>query len=120
MNEILNEVKGRRLPLDQPSHTTDTFDWMCYTLVNKVETYYNSTYVDEINCYAFKIGHFAVNGSCNGSFLRDICVTEFGIEIGYETPKGRAFDKAKRLEIYQSMLSSERGRREDILNHKSQ
>jgi hypothetical protein len=99
MNEILNEVNGRRLPLDQPSHTTDTFDWMCYTQVNKVEACCKSTYIDEINRCAFEIGHFAVNGSRNGSFLEDICVTEFGIEIGYETPKGRAFNEVKRLEI---------------------
>jgi hypothetical protein len=119
MNEMLKEVKGRRLPLDQPSHTTETFDRMRYILVNKIKMRRNSTYTDDINCHVFEIGHFSINGSRDGGLPGDFCVSDFGIEIRYEAPKGRAFNKAKRLgDSYQSMLSSER--HEGVPSHKSQ
>lgn len=34
MKEMLKEVKGRRLRVDQPSHTTDTFEGMRYRFVS--------------------------------------------------------------------------------------
>jgi hypothetical protein len=34
MKLILNDVKGRRLRVDQPSHTVDTLDWIRYMLIS--------------------------------------------------------------------------------------
>jgi hypothetical protein len=59
----------------------------------------------EINYCAFEIDHFAVNGSHDGSFLGDICITEFGIEIRYETPKGRAVKAQKGLALDVSLVA---------------
>jgi hypothetical protein len=110
------------LPLDQPSHTTETFDRMRYILVNKIKMRrktHNSTYIDDINRHVFEISHFGINGSRDGSLPGDFCISDFRIEIRYEAPKGRAFNKAKRLgDSYQSMLSSER--HEGVPSHKSQ
>lgn len=77
MKDMLNEVKGRRLPVDHPSQTADTFDWMrCHFVSVELSYERYETHPNNLQRNLLEVYHFGIHGVGNSRLLRNVVVAD--------------------------------------------
>ena len=97
---MLNEVNGRRLRVDHPSHIVDTFEGIScssWLIDRNRQIFKYATYLNNVDCQLFKLYDLCIDRTSDGGLLGNVVISEFMIKIGDKVPNSWTFNKSKGL-----------------------
>ena len=102
MKDMLNEVNGRRLRVDHPSHIVDTFEGIALLIGQQgtAQIEVCATYLNKVERQIFKLKNFTVDGVGHAGLVGNIVIFDLMIQVGDEVSSGRTFNKSKRLKRF--------------------
>ena len=97
---MLNEVNGRRLQVDHPSHIIDTFEGIScssWLIDRNRQIFKNATYLNNVDCQLFKLYDLCIDHTSDGGLLGNVIILEFMIKVGDKVLNSWRFNNSKGL-----------------------